>query len=164
MRLGDPLSTLRFNYYPQVSRNGDPLRESAIEHQRAGLACEEHRDMSLLTLLDQGDVGGLQIFQGGEWKDVPLTPGALVVNIGGGMQRWTNDALVATSHRVRLVDKERISIPFFLEGAYDSPMDCLPSTVGRARPCAYEPTTYGPYIHSTFKLFKEYSDRFSDIV
>ena len=115
--------------------------------------------MTIITLLDQGTEPGLQIRQGGVWKDVPLTPRALVVNIGGGLQRWTNGALEATMHRVRFVDAERISVPFFLEAAYDSPMDCLPATVSASRPCQNPPTTYGPYIHDTFKLFKEYADR-----
>jgi isopenicillin N synthase-like dioxygenase len=159
VRVGEPLSCLRFNRYPVVSPGGAPKQHTGIEHHGEGLACEEHRDMSILTLLDQGDVGGLQIYQEGEWRDVPVTPGALVVNVGGGLQRWTNNVLVATSHRVRLVDSERISIPFFLEAAYDSPMDCLPATVTLSRPCAYEPTRYGPYINSTFKLFKEYAGR-----
>lgn len=88
-----------------------------------------------------------------------MTDDALVVNIGGGTQRWTNDALVATTHRVRLVDAKRISIPFFVEAAYDSLVDCLPSTVSTGTPCKYEPIKYGPYIHSTFKMFKEYADR-----
>ena len=159
MRVGEPMSCLRFNFYPVVSADGTPVRTSKIDHQKAGLACEEHRDMTLITLLDQGDVGGLQIFQDDQWKDVPVTPGALVVNIGGGIQRWTNDALVASTHRVRLVDSQRISIPFFLEAAYDTPMDCLPSTVSASRPCAHKATTYGPYIQGTFKLFKEYASR-----
>ena len=71
--------------------------------------------MSILTMRDQGNEGGLQIHQRGSWRDVPLTPGAFVVNIGGGLQRWTNDVMMATEHRVRMVDAERISIPFFLE-------------------------------------------------
>ena len=54
MRVGEPLSCLRFNYYPLVSASGDPVRGSKIEHQKTGLACEEHRDMTLITLLDQG--------------------------------------------------------------------------------------------------------------
>ena len=39
-------------------------------------------------------------------------------------------------------------------------MHCMPATVSPTNPCKYEPTTYGPYIKSTFKLFQEYSDRF----
>lgn len=53
-RVGEPLSCLRFNFYPVVSAGGDPVRSSKIEHQKTGLACEEHRDMTLITLLDQG--------------------------------------------------------------------------------------------------------------
>jgi len=90
---------------------------------------------------------------------VPLTPGALVLNIGGGLQRWTNNELVATMHRVRMVDAERISVPFFVEAAYDSLVDCMPATVSAARPCAHEPTFYGKYIHSSFAQYEEYANR-----
>lgn len=90
---------------------------------------------------NQGSAGGLQILQEGEWRDVPLTPGALVLNIGGGLERWTNNELVATMHRVRMVDTTRISIPFFLEAAHGSPIDCMPATVTSSRPCAYKPTS-----------------------
>jgi isopenicillin-N synthase len=158
MRVGEPMSCLRFNRYPVFSQA--ELATSTSNSHAEGLACEAHRDMTLLTLLNQGREGGLQIFQAGGWRDVPLTPGAFVVNIGGGLQRWTNDELVATEHRVRMVDAERISIPFFVEAAYDSPMDCMPATVSADSPCRYAPTTYGPYIKSTFKLFQEYSSRF----
>ena len=41
---------------------GSPVPASEIEHQRAGLACEPHRDMTLITLLDQGEEGGLQVY------------------------------------------------------------------------------------------------------
>ena len=58
-----------------------------------------------------------------------------------------------------LGDAKRISIPFFVEAAYDSLVDCLPSTVSTGTPCKYEPIKYGPYIHSTFKMFKEYANR-----
>ena len=75
-----------------------PLRDSL---QQFSVEINESRE-ALLTLLDQGHEGGLQIEQNGEWRDGPLTPGALVVNIGRALQRWTNDVLVATSHRVRM--------------------------------------------------------------
>jgi len=156
-RVGEPMSCLRFNRYPLFTE--EELSRSTSNSHAEGLACEAHRDMSILTILNQGQEGGLQIFQDGRWKDVPLTPGAFVINIGGGLQRWTNDVLMATEHRVRMVDAERISIPFFLEASYHSPMTCMPATVSESRPCKYAPTTYGPYIQSTFKLFQEYADR-----
>ena len=115
--------------------------------------------MSIVTILNQGREGGLQIHQRGAWRDVPLTPGAFVINVGGALQRWSNDALRATEHRVRMVNAERISVPFFVEAAYDSPMECMPAAVSESSPCRYEPTRYGPYIKGTFKLFQEYSSR-----
>lgn len=158
---GPPTSCLRFNHYAVFTDAERAEAERKARHaHKDGLACEEHRDMTLLTLLDQGGEGGLQVLQRGEWREVPLTPGALVVNSGGALQRWTNDVLVATTHRVRFVTAaERISTPFFVEAGYDSPMDCLPATVSDERPCAYERVLYGPYIHSTLELFEEYADR-----
>lgn len=42
-----------------------------------------HRDPSVLTLLHQDDVGGLQIgFKDGTWHGVRPIPGAFVVNVG----------------------------------------------------------------------------------
>lgn len=41
-----------------------------------------HTDPGALTILLQGQVGGLQVKYGEEWVDVKPIPGALVINIG----------------------------------------------------------------------------------
>ena len=93
---GQPISCLRFNHYPVFTKE---QRVQALEQARhahkEGLACEEHRDMTLLTLLDQGDVGGLQVRQQGAWKDVPLTPHALVINVSLCKHSRSRDPLYA---------------------------------------------------------------------
>ena len=60
-----------------------------------------HHDAAFLTLLSPGTTPGLQIeTANGEWMDVPLVPGALVVNLGEILQSITGNYLLATPHRV----------------------------------------------------------------
>ena len=50
------------------------------------MATCNHKDSSLITILLQDQIGGLQILHENQWVDVPCTPGALVVNIGDLLQ------------------------------------------------------------------------------
>jgi isopenicillin N synthase-like dioxygenase len=72
-----------------------------------------HHDAGFLTLLIQHKVGGLQAQNPeGEWIDVPLKPGAFVVNLGEMLQAMTANYFVATTHRVITPD-ERLSSAYF---------------------------------------------------
>ena len=65
----------RFNFYPPCSRPDMVLGVKA------------HSDRSGATVLLQDDeVGGLQIFKDDKWINVPVIPHALVVNLGDQMQ------------------------------------------------------------------------------
>jgi len=145
------VSTFRLNFYPQ---RDDPTPVARGANDNAPLSCEEHCDGCLLTLLYQHDVGGLQIqLVNGTWADVPVVPYALVVNTGKCLERWTNGCLKAINHRVKLLKEERLSIPFFLEPSFSTPIIPLPTANG---PPKYEPISYGEYITESNKRFKEY--------
>lgn len=75
-KFGDnPVMQVRFNFYPPCSR---PDRV---------LGVKAHSDRSGTTVLLQDDeVGGLQILKDNRWIDVPVIPHALVVNLGDQMQ------------------------------------------------------------------------------
>ena len=74
---------------------------------------------------------------GGPWVDVVAPPGSLVVNLGDMLARWTNDRYRSTPHRVVAgADRERFSIPFFVNPDPDTVVECIPSCVDAARPCA----------------------------
>ncbi|XP_070532487.1 uncharacterized protein [Ptychodera flava] len=93
----DNESAIRFLYYPPVPEN--------VEVDQ--IRCGEHSDYGSITLLFQDNQGGLEVKE----KDgdfFPATPidGAVVVNIGDLMQRWTSDKLVSTVHRVALPETE----------------------------------------------------------
>ncbi|CAB4717614.1 unannotated protein [freshwater metagenome] len=72
-----------------------------------------HQDAGFLTILLQYEVGGLQVkTQEGEWVEVPVLPGAFVLNIGEMLQAMTGNYYVATMHRV-ISSAERFSTAFF---------------------------------------------------
>ncbi|XP_075475404.1 gibberellin 2-beta-dioxygenase 8-like [Primulina tabacum] len=84
----------------------------------------EHTDSSVLSILHQDQVGGLQVCKGSKWLDVKPSPGALVVNIGDLMQAMSNDKYVSVKHRVKVnKEKDRISIGYFVFPTEDALID-----------------------------------------
>jgi len=57
------------------------------------LAFGAHKDFGIITLLLQGEVPGLQVWdpEVQDWYDVPPVEGAYVVNPGNLLEQWTND-------------------------------------------------------------------------
>lgn len=50
------------------------------------LGMEAHTDSSVLTILNEDDVGGLQVLHENAWFNVVPVPGTLIVNLGDLMQ------------------------------------------------------------------------------
>lgn len=112
-----PLATLRLLRYP---------RGTGAEGE---IGAGAHTDYGSLTLLLTDGEPGLEVRpRGGDWIDVPHVPGALVVNIGDCLMRWTNDIYVSTPHRVRPPDHRRRSVAFFLDPNPDAVISALPGT------------------------------------
>ena len=83
----DRMSLVKLIHYPPT-----PAGEAGVN---------AHHDTGFLTLLLQHGVGGLQIQnQDGEWIDVPVDDGSVVVNLGEMLQAMTGNYFVATTHRV----------------------------------------------------------------
>ncbi|HSF18452.1 MAG TPA: 2-oxoglutarate and iron-dependent oxygenase domain-containing protein [Vicinamibacteria bacterium] len=137
-RIDRPIAQLRLLHYPPQS---EPLDE-------ASLGIGEHCDYECFTILDPGDVTGLQLRdQKGEWLEVQPLPGAFVVNLGEMLARWTNDVYRATVHRVvNRSSRERYAIPFFFGTNYDTLIECLPTCSGPERPSRYPPILAGEYL------------------
>lgn len=113
--------------------------------------------------------GGLQVQSPeGSWLDVPPMPGALVVNVGDMLQRWTNDRWRSAMHRV--VDRgtlmvhgdepvtmpgtaqRRMSVAFFVQPRHDARIECLPACLNSTDDIPrYPPILAGEHIMAKFR-------------
>jgi isopenicillin N synthase-like dioxygenase len=116
--------------------------ESAGELQGMGA----HTDFGILTILWADQVPGLQVLdRDGVWHDVQPADGALLINLGDAMARWTNDRWMSTVHRVDPPVRDgriqrRRSAAFFFDGNHDAVLEALPGTLADGE-TGYEPIT-----------------------
>ncbi|NEP18186.1 MAG: isopenicillin N synthase family oxygenase [Leptolyngbya sp. SIO4C1] len=133
--------TLRLLHYPPLTTLPQPGQ------LRAGA----HSDYGSLTLLFQDRIGGLEVLSRQGWVTAPVIPGAILVNTGDLMQRWSNHLFRSTQHRVRLPEEtgcDRYSIAFFCQPDAATEITCLPSCQSADRPAQYPPVTAGDYLLS----------------
>lgn len=116
-------SILRLLHYPPQM---NPPPEGSV---RAGA----HEDINVITLLLGAEEAGLEVkHRSGKWLAVNPPPGALVINCGDMLQRYTGGVLPSTTHRVVNPAPERArfprySTPFFLHFNQDFLIEALPS-------------------------------------
>jgi isopenicillin N synthase-like dioxygenase len=90
---GPGLDVLRMNNY----RLPDPGTELLPDQ----LGMRPHTDCGIVTVLWADAVPGLEIYGAdGAWHPVMPAPGALLVNLGDALARWTNDEWISAVHRV----------------------------------------------------------------
>jgi isopenicillin N synthase-like dioxygenase len=133
--------TLRFLHYPAG------LPTNSADQLGAGA----HTDYGSITLLYQDEVGGLEVRgANAHWHPAPAVPGALLVNTGDLMQRWTNDRFRSTVHRVRPTSglTDRYSIAFFVDPDIDVRVECIESCKSEHRPSRYPAVTAGEHIQA----------------
>jgi isopenicillin N synthase-like dioxygenase len=137
-------SVLRTVYYPPLD-DLDPLPLRAAPHE----------DVNLITLLvGSGDPGLEALTRDGEWIPIETIPGTIVCNIGEMLQRYSNNLLRSTTHRVvnpsgkeRL--KPRYSSPYFLHPNPDMMLTPLATCITAERPNAYpNPISSHDYMHA----------------
>lgn len=112
-----------------------------------------HTDFGVITILLQDMVGGLEVWsrQHARWEPVQPEQGALVVNLGNLMMRWTNDRYVSNLHRViNKSGRPRYSIPFFFNGNPDFLVRCFQSCRGDGGLEKYDAVTVGDWIAARY--------------
>ena len=116
-----------------------------------------HTDYGSFTILRQDDApGGLEVQDPyrDRWVPIPSVDGALVINIGDMLARWTNDRWRSTMHRVVNPPAggrtRRQSIAFFHNANYSCEVVCLPSCSSPDNPPRYAPVLAGPHLMGKF--------------
>lgn len=138
------LDVLRMNNYA--------LPPGAVELDGELIGMGEHTDYGIVTVLWADRAPGLQVLGAdGVWHDVQPEEGALLVNLGDLMARWTNERWMSTLHRVKppIVDgtiQRRRSAAYFHDGNLDAVIATLPSCVGDGS--RYEPVTVAEHIRA----------------
>lgn len=129
--LDESTGTIRVYRYP---RHLSPSAPS--------LGLKEHTDSSLLTILVQNNVAGLQVLKDGRWVSVqPINNTSLVVNIGDMLQVLSDDEYKSVKHRVVVSEEEenkeeeRLSVCYFVFPAEESVI----------RSSCYRPFTYAQF-------------------
>ncbi|VVB15621.1 unnamed protein product [Arabis nemorensis] len=106
--------------YFRINNYTIPLKED--DHKEEDDSIEGlgmHTDMSCITIVDQDDIGGLQVRSrdGIGLMDIIPKDNALVVNVGDLLHAWTNGRLRSSQHRVVLKRRgfagSRFSLAFF---------------------------------------------------
>ncbi len=145
--------TLRLLHYPAGAA---PMTEAAQ------LGAGAHTDYGFITLLFQHGVAGLQVVgPAGDWIDVPPSDGAVVVNSGDLLERWSNGKYKSTRHRViaNTGPRDRLSIALFLDPNSEAQVEALPSCVSANNPARYGPISAGAHLQS--KLEATHKGRFA---
>lgn len=148
---------LERDYFNRYIRHGNSILRSIhyppiTQEPESAIRAEQHEDINLITLLVGASAGGLQLLNSkNEW--IPIMPEAdeIVINVGDMLQRFTNNYLKSTTHRVVNPSREewhlpRLSIPFFLHPVSSMNLACLPSCVTAENPLLYPPITAGEYL------------------
>ncbi|KAF8623135.1 hypothetical protein AX15_006485 [Amanita polypyramis BW_CC] len=140
---------LRLQHYPSIAL--ESLKTNKLTRMSG------HTDFDTLTFLFQDSIGGLEVEdpnQPGRFVAVPPVPNSIVLNSGDFLQRWSNDTVPSTMHRVvappGMVAEggmlpDRYSIPYFCAPGMSTIIDCIPGTWSTDQPKKYEPVSVGEY-------------------
>ena len=131
-------NNLRLLHYP-------PVKKSVFIDNPHQVRAGEHSDYGSITLLFQDGVGGLEVQSPkGTWVRATPIKDTIVVNAGDLLQRWSNDMIRSTRHRViqpppkeeDMKDADnpdatfpaRYSIAYFCNPNFDQRIEALPGT------------------------------------
>lgn len=145
------------NYFDGFVDEGNSIARAIhyppiTEEPKSAIRAEQHEDINLITLLVGASAGGLEILtRQNEWIGVTSLPEQIVVNVGDMLQRFTNNKLKSTTHRVvnpprELWHTSRFSIPFFLHPKSSMSLAALESCIDENHPKTEADITAGEYL------------------
>jgi len=137
-----PISQLRLLHYP--------VQDQAVDEM---MGARSHRDVGVLTILLQDDVGGLEVCNAaGEWIVAPPIENTFIVNLGEMMKLLTNDQLASALHRVvNRYGRQRFSVPYFFNPDYDTHLSTLDQYIDEAHPAQFKPIHVGQHMFNFYR-------------
>lgn len=138
------IDVLRMNHY-------DVPPGVAIGESQMGMGA--HTDYGIVTVLWADQVPGLEILRpDGSWHPVTPADGALLINLGDLLARWSNDRWLSTMHRVapprdthgRLL--RRRSAAYFHDGNADAVISTLEPCRAANGSSSYDDVTVGEHL------------------
>lgn len=73
------------------------------------------------------------------------------------MSRWTNNIYQAANHRVKFINEERVSVPFFTEPSFNCVIESFTPNKPEDEPL-YPSIKYGEWILDRLQYLPEYKD------
>ncbi|KAH8884140.1 oxidoreductase-like protein [Thozetella sp. PMI_491] len=139
---------LRLLHYPAITK--EKLSNELLARLPA------HRDWSTYTMLFQDENGGLELKdpKTQEFLEAEPEEGALVLNTGDMLQRFTNNYFISALHQVAVPSPETVpeegiparhSIPFFVAPSSSHVIATLPKFITAENPAKYEPVRFDQY-------------------
>ncbi|XP_021910941.1 gibberellin 3-beta-dioxygenase 1-like, partial [Carica papaya] len=141
--LEETSAALQLNNYPACP---DPDRAM-------GLAA--HTDSTLLTILYQNNISGLQVLkQGKGWVKVEPEPNGLVINIGDLLHILSNGQYPSVIHRAMVNrTRPRLSFAYLYGPPTNTEISPLEKLLGPNQPALYRPITWSKYLRIKGKIF-----------
>lgn len=115
----------------------------AVESTDGSQALGAHSDHNFMALLPMSAEPGLMYATpSGNWFEAPSVPGAIVVNTGEFLKRWTNGRFLPTPHRVTVPKHDRYAITFHYSPSDETVAEPLDTCCGPDNPPRFEPKTF----------------------
>ena len=125
------------HFLPKSTSSLRLLHFPALKEGKSFLRIGGHEDASFATLLVTFNNQGLEYQnEEGVWVGVEPRSGSVILNIGKLLSQLTEGRFKATRHRVRDIQTDRYSAPFFLEARSDAKF-VIPNS---------DTITYGPWL------------------
>ncbi|XP_039141312.1 2-oxoglutarate-Fe(II) type oxidoreductase hxnY-like [Dioscorea cayenensis subsp. rotundata] len=130
-----------------------------IEDNNGRLGASAHSDFGMVTLLVTDGCprsSGMSICRDKDrrpqlWENVPHVNGALIVNVGDLLERWTNCLFRSTLHRVLPPRQERYSVAFFIDPNSDCLVECLETCCSEKNPPRFPAIRSGDHLQARIK-------------
>lgn len=139
----DNLSSVVLIRYPYLEDYPEPAIKTAADGTK--LSFEWHEDISLFTVLYQSLVQNLQVETPEGFVDVHTDDECYLINVGSYMAYITDNYYPAPVHRVKWVNEERQSLPFFVNLGFNDTIDPFAPNKSGAK-LDKESISYGQYL------------------